>query len=216
MKFSSWSNQSFLAVVLGAAIVAVTLCAAIEWWAVSDLRGAFANARRGHALAEAAATMHDDVLQLRRYEKDVFLNIGSPERRADYRARWDRAMLQLRYDLQRVRAVRQGTSDAQVQYIADSIAQYREAFAHTYDLVQGGSVLTGQQANDEMARNKSSIHQAENLLVQLEREAQAHMSSIENPVGDLQWTTLGLNLMLLGIVCGPLAYALRRQPSTAA
>ena len=217
MRFATLSTRACLMLAFGGAVLATAVSAGIEWWGISHVRDIVASVRHGDvALAETIGSLHDDVLQLRRYEKDVFLNIGSAERRDGYRSKWDDAFLRLRYDLVRSRALVPQSADAQLQDFEDSVADYRSAFAHTYDLIRDGSVATAQQANGQMGTAKDAAHRAEQQLIEIERHAQLRVASFGDPVSGARWASLALNLVLLSAIAGPLAWAMRQRPRAVA
>ncbi len=213
MRFAYLSTRACLLLALGGAVLAICVSAGIEWWGITYLRNVIASVQHGDvALSEAVGSLHDDVLQLRRYEKDVFINIGTTERRDGYRSKWDGALLNLRNDLVRTRALAPQSADAQLQEFADSVAEYRSAFTHTYDSIRGGIIVTTQQANERMDEAKGAAHLAERQLVEIERHAQLRMAQFDDPVSEARWVGLALNLVLLASIGGPLAWAVRHRP----
>jgi methyl-accepting chemotaxis protein len=212
MRLAALSNRSGLLVALGAVVLATGVCAGIEWWGVRYVRAVLGGFRHGDvALAEVVGNLHDDILQLRRYEKDVFINIGSADERDGYRAKWDEAFLILRSDLTRTRALAPPSAGAGLQDFVDSMAAYRSAFTRTYDGIRAGNVVTPQQANEQMGEAKAAAHQAEQQLIELERGAQLRMTELADPVSAAGWVGLAMNLALLVLVGGPLAWAVRQS-----
>ena len=213
MRFASLSARPCLLIALGGAVLATGVSAGIEWWGLAHLRDVIASVRHGDvALAEAVGSLHDDVLQLRRYEKDVFINMQSADRRADYRSKWDQEVRRLRYDLMRTRALAPPSAADELQAIEDSVADYCSAFTHTCDLIRGGSVVTTQQANDQMVDAKGAAHRAEQQIIDFERHVQLRMAQFADPIAGARWVSLALNLVLLATIGGALAFAMRQQP----
>jgi hypothetical protein len=102
MRLGRSSLRTWRTLVLGSALLVVAICAATEYWGFFKLGQVAAAFRHGDtALALATEDMRDEVLQLRRFEKDVLLNVGSPELVQSYQAKWEDAFLHLRYDLAR-------------------------------------------------------------------------------------------------------------------
>jgi hypothetical protein len=76
------------------------------------------------ALALALEDMRDEVLQLRRFEKDVLLNVGSPDIVQSYEAKWDNTFLHLRYDLARARKYSTRSDEQRMQEVVNSMSVY--------------------------------------------------------------------------------------------
>jgi methyl-accepting chemotaxis protein len=165
MRLTIFRSRGLLSLAFAAAILAFAVSGAVEYWGMMRLDRATSGVRRGDtALATAAEDMRENLLELRRYEKDVFMNVGAEELVREYRAKWDRAFTSLRYDLVRARRVGSTSQDAQLQRVVDRIADYHVAFAHIYDLILNGTIRTTQQANEAMGPSKDSVRNAESTL----------------------------------------------------
>jgi len=199
MTLPTWPSRSLLTLVFGATLVSIMIAAGTEYWGLAHLKGALSSGGRSDlALLESVEAMQDDLLQLRRYEKDVFINIASPAVYTAYRSKWDRAFTRVRYDLVRARASAPPLAEGGLQSIADAIAEYRASFEQTFALIKARSLLTTQQANATM--RKDSVRRAEGALAQLERDARQRTARFD-PVLDAQRFGIALNLlMLVGIV----------------
>lgn len=211
MRLSTLSIRAYLVLAFGTAMTAIGISTATTWWGITRVSRFVASEQHGDiALAEAVDDMRDDVLQLRRYEKDVFINIGSPEALYSYRVKWDRAFQAVRYDLLRTRAVTPASASLHLQEFADSMAAYRSAFLRNYALIQSSAIDTTQQANDEMSPFKGSVRQTERQLAEIKRDAERRISQEDHPVINAQQIGLALNVCLLIAIAGLLAVALRQ------
>jgi len=148
-----------------AALLCLLVSGALEYWGLARLDTASSTNRSAEAaLADAAEDMREQLLELRRYEKDVFMNVGSDADVRDYHAKWDLALQSLRFDLVRARHAGSTSQDAELQRVVDQVAAYRAGFASVYELILSGAIRTTQQANQAMLPFKSAAHAAELLL----------------------------------------------------
>lgn len=217
MRFTSWSTRAYLMLALGGAVLVTGVSAGIQWWGIGRVREFVASVRHGDvALAESVGNLHDDLLQLRRYEKDVFINLASAPVRDGYRSKWDGEFLHLRYDLMRARTLVPEPSGVELQEFADAVADYRSAFVGTYDAIREGAVATPQQANARMGEAKEAAHRAEQRLLEIEKPALLRMQRFGDPVSDTRWASLALHLLLLAMIGGPLVWAMRQKPPASA
>lgn len=205
--------RSSLVLAFATAMLCVVVTGIVEYWGMVRLDHVAAGARRGDAaLALAADGMREDVLELRRYEKDIFMNIGTQLRVQQYRAEWDRAFLRLRYDLVRARSAGATSQDAQLQQVIDWIAAYREAFDHIYDSISNGTIRTTREANDEMSRFKEPVRSAERALAGITGTARERAPTLD-PAIVAQRFGLALSLVLFIALAGLFIACIRRLPS---
>jgi methyl-accepting chemotaxis protein len=212
MKLEMSGLRRLLAITIATAILSVVITGAVAYWGMVRLDVAAHGMRHGDtALANAAEDMREDVLELRRYEKDVFMNVGADDLVRQYKEKWDRALLLLRYDLQRARRT-DSTSQEELQKVTDRIAAYSVAFGRIYDSIANGTIRTTQQANDEMSLSKESVRDAEGILADIGSQAR-HRQPLLRPVIVAQQFGLAVSLisfLVLAVLCVSL---MRRLPA---
>jgi methyl-accepting chemotaxis protein len=115
------------------------------------------------ALQNLTSRVHLNIVQLRRFEKDYFLNIGNPEKQQDYLKKYqeiDAAMPQL---MGNVAVLARGDVhltpglQAKAAALPALYADYRDGFYDTIRRLQADTKLTPQQANALMAKFKADI-----------------------------------------------------------
>lgn len=165
MPLTSLRFRGLLTITFATAMLSILICGIVEYWGMVRLDRATIDIRHGEgALAAAADDMREDVLELRRYEKDVFMNVGSEAQVREYRAKWDGAFADFRHDLVRARRAGPTSQDAQLQQITDRISAYEAAFVGIYDSIANGTIRSTQQANDQLIPVKDSVRGAEITL----------------------------------------------------
>jgi methyl-accepting chemotaxis protein len=202
MRVSKSSLRNWRTLVFGSAFLAVAICAATEYWGILKLDQVAAAFRHGDtALALATEDMRDEVLQLRRFEKDVLLNVGSPELVQSYQAKWEDAFSHLRYDLTRARRSAAGEADSRLQEVVDSIAVYRTAFLEVCDQIHSGVLATPQQANAEANRFREAARNAELALNGISESAFGRTQTVD-PALFAQRCSLAISLALFIALVG--------------
>jgi methyl-accepting chemotaxis protein len=168
MRPTFLKSRGVLSLALAAAMLTVAFSGVVDYWEMARLDRVTTSVRHGDAaLATAAEDMREDLLELRRYEKDVFINIGSPADVRQYKAKWDRAFIGLRYDLSQAHRASPVAGDAPLQQVIAQMADYRMAFTRIYDSIMDGQIRTTQQANEAMSPFKDSVHIAESKLAEI-------------------------------------------------
>jgi methyl-accepting chemotaxis protein len=115
------------------------------------------------ALQNLTSRVHVDIIQLRRFEKDYFLNIGNPEKQQEYLKKYqeiDAALPQLMGNVATLaRADVHLTPDLQAKAAAlpTLYVDYRNGFFDTVRQLKADPNLTPQQANALMAKFKADI-----------------------------------------------------------
>jgi methyl-accepting chemotaxis protein len=114
-----------------------------------------------HASEEALQVLAA-TLELRRYEKDVFLNIGDGARQADYRKKWDAARERLTSHLDALdRTVLSADDHATLREMRASFGTYAAGFERISAAAVSGEIATPQAANLAMVRYKDAVHSLE-------------------------------------------------------
>jgi methyl-accepting chemotaxis protein len=107
--------------------------------------------------------VHLKIIQLRRFEKDYFLNIGNPAKQEEYLKKFqdiDALVPQLMVkltDLARIDEHLTKDLKAKVETLPGLYHDYREGFYAIVQQLNAGSALTPQQANLAMAKYKGGI-----------------------------------------------------------
>lgn len=101
-----------------------------------------------------------DVLQCRRYEKDVFLNINQPEKLNEYLVKWRTAWNQLSIDSEHLnQRIDDWGATRQQRLFHDSVKQYRTRFLTIVGKIESGEITTPVQANQETSSFKDGMRE---------------------------------------------------------
>ncbi len=99
-----------------------------------------------------------DVLQCRRYEKDMFLNLKEPEKYASSLAKWRTAWNKLSIDTDFLKYQLEDQQELNLQRLLnDSVKQYRTHFMSVSEKIESGQINSPAQANLAMAPFKADM-----------------------------------------------------------
>jgi methyl-accepting chemotaxis protein len=155
-------------------------------------------------------------LQLRRYEKDLFLNAGNPESQKEYLRKWTGAREELERLLGDLR--QHGSQDADTlrdeARMQKALAEYEAGFHTVLAGLEKGTLGTPQEANAALKQYKEPIHILEETAAarsaHYEQDMRTRMADVLAAIGTLrQWLWLFL-LFALGIA-GLAAWQLTRS-----
>lgn len=126
------------------------------------------------ALASNAAEIQRLSLQARRFEKDIFININSPERVVDYQQRWVASTEEIQAAFQAGSQIADNDSlNALYQQAESALQGYEEGFMTVYRQIEQGGITETSQANLAFGEHKDSIYQLEELADEISLVADA-------------------------------------------
>jgi methyl-accepting chemotaxis protein len=115
-------------------------------------------------------------LNLRRYEKDVFLNLGDAEKQAEYERSWTKEAETLRATLAELEKLASDVEDRKaVETARRELDTYANGFAVVASAARAGKFATPQEANGAMATVKEPIRA---LIDTLDALAEAHQKQM--------------------------------------
>ena len=122
----------------------------------------------GYQTVQLSEGLRADVNQLRRFEKDLFLNIEHPEKVDKYRQEYQEA---LGHYQKRFEALVKISTEPREQELTAGIKQnfsvYLNGFNAVYERVKRGEITTKDEANRQMEEVKGAAHAVETLALQL-------------------------------------------------
>jgi methyl-accepting chemotaxis protein len=195
----------------GIILLLLVLIGALGFWSTSSIsemaiREFKDMLRTDAAIAEHSARARSNVLGLRRFEKDLYLNIGSKEKENEYVNKWkeQKQHLLIRLDDLEKAAEREQDKKA-ISQMRNELAGYESGFLKVYALIQSGDLKTPQECNAAINEYKDSIHRLESAAQGFSAEGNKRSASIENKIianGDRiksVMLVLGMIFVLVGI-----------------
>ncbi len=170
----------------GAILVLLVMVAAVGYWNLLSTAAITTRILESDApLVEKAFRIRAHTLELRRYEKDMFLNMGSPEKEAEYGAKWNEWHQKLGQLLNEVE--RLATSDADresVRVMRQDAATYDEALQKVLAGIRAGSLKTPQEANNAFSVHKETIRRLEETVDEFALKHSSAMQGLDRAVND--------------------------------
>jgi len=160
-------------------------------------------------IAEIAAEITVDSLELRRYEKDSFLNVAKPEKVASYQQKWEKSYARLIEHLKELSAL--ATSPEQVLAIAkmkQGAADYRSGIHLVWQEMAAGRISDPAAGNHGIKKYKGPIRDLIETAYAISLGANQQMEETPAVIAAYsqgrQWTmTLcGVVAILAMVVCG--------------
>jgi len=131
-------------------------------------------------IGQDAARVKAGVLQERRFEKDVFINIVDAQKVDSYRKKWDAQRADVEQVLGRLSALSLDDVDhGTVNDIKSAFATYASGFETVFGMIQSHQLSTTQDANNEFSKYKDAVHKIEDLSSALDERAIARVQGID-------------------------------------
>src|SRR5581483_10203347 len=154
-----------LALISGLVMALMLVVAAMGYWGL-DKATNMANRilTVDSRLVEYSERAMSYTLGMRRYEKDTFINLGSPEKEAEYLTKWNDQHTKLENQLTELDklATEQDDRESLRQMRADLVI-YTTGFNKVISLVREGKIKTTQEANQAIAEYKDDIRRLEQV-----------------------------------------------------
>ncbi|MDD2580432.1 MAG: methyl-accepting chemotaxis protein [Desulfuromonadaceae bacterium] len=171
------------------------------YWAVDQSTTATINMIKGDAtVTEHAAKALANVLGMRRYEKDLYLNIGDKAKEDDYLKKWQEQHEQVTKNLEDLGKI--VTIEKEKETLAtmkNELGAYDKGFAKVYNLIGDGKLKTPAECNVAINEYKDSIHQLEKSAQEFADGSNAKMDGQGKSMAELA-QKIAKTLVILTII----------------
>jgi methyl-accepting chemotaxis protein len=161
---------------------------------------------RGDAvIAQHGGRARAGVQTLRRFEKDIFLNIDNAAKVEEYHKKWQGQRQRL---LERIAVLEKTVTTAkdreQVALIRKNLDHYAAGFERTYALIRNGTITTPGDGNRSIAEVKDATHTMESTVEELAANGYKRMDGLEKVLVRVvaASTRILFAVAVISIVCG--------------
>jgi len=139
------------------------------------------------AINSASNDLHVAVLDLRRFEKDLFLNIGDKQKETDYATKWEGARTKLDDNLNKLEQVNHDEQERTViRQIRADVAVYVPAIQEVTKQIADGKIRTPAAANKEIGPVKEHIRAVEEAAQTLDDNSAKRMLEKKTVIIDVE------------------------------
>jgi methyl-accepting chemotaxis protein len=150
-------------------------------WGIHDVSVATTTMLKGEAkIAEHSAAVRAGTVELRRYEKDIFINIQDPGKVEEYEKKFREQYEHLTGHIRELKqVVSLGTDRQAADSITAELAAYMAGMTEVMARIRAGGLRTAQDANKAIGQYKDVVHRLEKTADELAREGNARMAQVE-------------------------------------
>jgi len=158
-----------------------------------------------------------EVGNLRRYEKDLFLNLDNAGKRKEYQEKWQATVTKARQHLASATELGDAEDAQAIKALTEALLRYEQGFAQVQAQIESGALQTPQQANQALEPVKESVRSMEgttrslverskNQAVERQQIVQADMSTAKVSM----WGLSALGLCVGVVAAMVIALSIRR------
>jgi methyl-accepting chemotaxis protein len=183
----------------GVVLLLLLVVAGAGYWGLDSVKQETVSMLQGDAqISQFAALIKADTLELRRAEKDSFLNIDDAKKREDYVSTWKKWREQLKTQLAEIDKKNLNVDDKQtVRKMEENASVYEGGYSKVLGMIEDGRIKTPQAANTAIAEYKDAIHQLEQEATDLSDAHFKIMSSKDQVMADFARRTMILMLIVV-------------------
>ena len=135
------------------------------YWGMTSMEGSVQEMLRADAkIAEHSSRLRANINSLRRFEKDVFINIADAKKVQDYHKEWDAERESVLKRLADLDAATVLAADKKLlKEMKENFDAYAAGFTKVYGQIQEGKIKSAADGNKAMGEYKESVHKMEQL-----------------------------------------------------
>jgi methyl-accepting chemotaxis protein len=175
-----------LALAFGVSIILVAVAGLTGFWGLSQsVDTTYGILHHDAKLMQEASAAQVNGLQLRRFEKDTFLNIGDQQKEADYSEKWKKEHEELNAHLNTLEQTTTLPADKEaVRAIRADLSTYTIGFQSVVQQISEKTVKSAADANAAMAPFKDDIRRMDTALEEFAAKNVERMNAKEKVVVD--------------------------------
>ncbi|WP_348944443.1 methyl-accepting chemotaxis protein [Chitinibacter sp. FCG-7] len=136
---------------------------------------------------------------LRRYEKDAFINLSEGEKIAEYKKKWDDSLNETQAAIAAAEKLANPAQTAQLQTLKESLNQYAQGFGETFTQLSAGQFANTGEANKAFGKYKEPVRTLSDSLSTQAKQAITNVNAIEGKVDAIKTEKLRLSLILMAL-----------------
>ena len=183
----------------GVVLALLLIVAGAGYWGLDSVKQETISMLQGDAkIAEYAAAINEDTLQMRRAEKDTFLNIDDAKIRQSYFDKWKVQREELKDHLASISKKNLSADDkATVHKMEEDATNYENGYSKVIGLIEDGHIKTPQAANTAIIEYKSAIHDLEQTAQELSTAHFKIMAGKDQVMAEFAQRTMFLMLFVV-------------------
>lgn len=187
---SNWKIGKRLTLAFTVALLLVGVVAGAGFWGLSQMSQTITAILEGDAkMMEYAADLETHTLNLRRFEKDIFLNVHDKDKVGEYAAKWKDAHREAYDDVERLIKLASREDTESIRTMRTDLATYAAGFEEILRGINEGTITTAEAANEAITRYKDDIRRLDATSAAFTRKNVEAMATKATTVVDAERRT---------------------------
>jgi len=197
---ANFSIRTRLSAGFGVVLLLLVVIACTGYWGLGKLKFGITDlSGRSAKLVEYAQRTRANINMMRRYEKDLYLNIGDVAKMEEYRKKWGDALDHFRKRMDEMAKLADAPTDRDaIATINKNIASYVDGFGKVYEQIKSGEIKTPQEANKAIGVYKEATHQSEAMVTEfathIDKQTEVDVKNAVSTGKNIQVTLLVLSI----------------------
>ncbi len=179
------------------------------YWGLNKMKFELSDvSERSSKLVEYAQRSRANINMMRRFEKDMFLNIEDATKVEGYKKEWANALDHFRQRMDAMAKLVDAQKDKEtVADINKNISVYADGLGKVYEKIKSGEIKTPQEANKAIGQYKEATHRGDSMVVEFAKQID---SQTENDVKNAISVSnkIQMSMLILSVVAVALSITL--------
>ncbi|HBG21175.1 MAG TPA: methyl-accepting chemotaxis protein [Desulfobulbaceae bacterium] len=199
--FANLQMSTRLALGFGLVLVFLAIVAGTGYWGLGKMKSELVDiSERGDKLVEYAQRLRANINMMRRYEKDMFLNIEDVAKIEGYKKQWADVLDHCRQRSDAMMELLDAQKDKDtVAAINKNISNYSYGLDEVHKKIAAGEITTPQQANKAIGEYKDATHQSETMINELAKQID-EQTALDVKRSISTSNTMQISMLVLSIV----------------
>ena len=175
------------------------------YWGIQTMFGATVTMLRGDAkIAEHSAAAATEILQIRRWEKNMFLRIEDPKQVEESGKKLAQRQERLSERIRALKQVANAPEDRErVKQLTVALEAYKDGMVGVVAKIKTGEIKSPQAADQAILPFREAARQLDSLAEKFAEDGNARMAQLETPLAERArvtlWAMLGCFLVVTGV-----------------
>ncbi len=146
-----------------------------------------------------------NTLGLRRFEKDLFLNLGNPDKEKEYITKWHGELKSLNEQIANLEKTSDEKEEAdRIKSIKADLVVYASAMESIVSKIGSKEIKTAQEGNEAITPVKAQIHSLEQAATELAELSVGHMNNRNKTLPEMvnRTSTMMITVLIVAFVVG--------------
>jgi len=199
--FSNFKISTRLTVGFSFILLFLVIVGSTGYWGMQKMASEItALSDKGDKLVEYAQRARANINMMRRYEKDMFMNIGDPAKTEEYKKEWEASLDHFRQRTDAITRLLDSQNDKDsVVMINKLISTYADGFVKIYENIKSSEIKTTQEANKAIGIYKDATHQSESKVIDFAKKMDK-LSDVQVNEAIFLSNKLQMSMLILSVV----------------